>query len=82
MKILITTLILSASFPVNAHESIGDHIHREAYESQKGYAYENKGLVQRIKFFKENYPFFIIIKATVTCDSWQRIILRLLILNK
>ena len=42
MKILITTLILGASFPVNAHESIGDHIHREAYQSQKGYAYENK----------------------------------------
>ena len=42
MKILITTLILGASFPVNAHESIGDHIHREAYDSQKGYAYERK----------------------------------------
>ena len=35
MKILIASLILGASFPVNAHESIGDHIHREAYESQK-----------------------------------------------
>ena len=42
MKILITTLILSASFPVNASERIGDHSFREAYESQKGYAYENK----------------------------------------
>lgn len=42
MKILIATLILSASFPVNASERIGDHSFREAYESQKGYAYENK----------------------------------------
>ena len=28
--------------PVNAYESIGDRSNREAYESQKGYAYENK----------------------------------------
>ena len=42
MKILITTLILGAALPVNAYESIGDRSNREAYESQKGYAYENK----------------------------------------
>ena len=33
MKILIATLILGASFPVNAYEKIGDHINREGYES-------------------------------------------------
>ena len=42
MKIFIATLILGASFPVNAYESIGDRSNREAYESQNGYAYENK----------------------------------------
>ena len=42
MKILIATLILGATLPVNAYESIGDRSNREAYESQKGYAYENK----------------------------------------
>ena len=42
MKILIATLILGASFPVNAYESIGYRSNQKAYESQKGYAYENK----------------------------------------
>jgi len=42
MKSILLTLILSASFPVNAFETIGDRSNREAYESQKGYAYENK----------------------------------------
>ena len=42
MKFLIPTLILVASLPVNAFESIGDQSNRKAYESQKGYAYENK----------------------------------------
>ena len=42
MKILIATLILGSTFPVNAYESIGDRSNRESYESQKGYAYENK----------------------------------------
>ena len=42
MKILIATLILSASFPVNAYESIRYQSNQEVYESQKGYAYENK----------------------------------------
>ena len=42
MRIFIATLILGASFPVNAYESIGDRSNREAYESQNGYAYENK----------------------------------------
>ena len=42
MKILITTLILGTSFPIYAYESIEDHINREAYESQTGYAHEKK----------------------------------------
>ena len=42
MKILIATLILGSTLPVNAYESNGDRSNREAYESQKGYAYENK----------------------------------------
>ena len=42
MKILIATLILTAPFQVKAHESIVDRSNRQAYDSQKGYAYENK----------------------------------------
>ena len=42
MKNIIAAIFLCASFPVNAHESIGDISNREAYESQNGYAYENK----------------------------------------
>ena len=42
MKILIATLILGSSLPVNAYESIRDSSNREAYDSQNGYAYENK----------------------------------------
>ena len=42
IKVLIATLILGVSFPVNAYESIGDQSNREAYDSQTGYAYENK----------------------------------------
>ena len=42
MKILIATLILGASFPVNAYEIIRDQSNQEAYKSQKGYVYENK----------------------------------------
>ena len=42
MKTLISVLILASSYPVNAHESIGYRRNSEAYNSQKGYAYENK----------------------------------------
>ena len=42
MKILIATLLLGAYFPVNAYESIRDQSNQEVYESQNGYAYENK----------------------------------------
>ena len=42
MKKLIATLFLGTLLPVNAYESIGDRSNRQAYESQKGYAYENK----------------------------------------
>ena len=40
MKTFIATIILGVTFPLNAYESIGDKSYREAYESQKGYAYE------------------------------------------
>ena len=42
MKILIATLILGSSLSANAYETIEDRSDREAYESQEGYAYENK----------------------------------------
>ena len=41
MKTLIATIIFGVTFPLNAYESIGDKSNRLAYESQKGYAYEN-----------------------------------------
>ena len=42
MKTLIAICILGGSLPVNAFENIGNINNREVYESQKGYAYENK----------------------------------------
>ena len=42
MKILIATLILAAPLQVKAYEIIGDRSNLQAYDSQKGYAYENK----------------------------------------
>ena len=42
MKTLIVSLILGASFPVNAYESIGYRSYRQSYDSQQGYAYENR----------------------------------------
>ena len=64
MKTIIASIILCASFPVNAYESIGDRSNRtayesirdrtnhEGYESQKGYAYENKCFRYE---YRENY---------------------------
>ena len=54
MKILIATLILGSTLPVNAYEGISDGINREAYESQKGYAYENKCF--RYKYREQYIP--------------------------
>ena len=42
MKILIAVFILVVPFQVKAYESVGDRSNRQAYDSQKGYAYENK----------------------------------------
>ena len=42
MKTIIAALFIGLSFPLNAYESIGDGSHREVYNSQKGYAFENK----------------------------------------
>ena len=41
MKTLIATILFCVTFPLNAYESIGDKSNRLAYESQRGYAYEN-----------------------------------------
>ena len=42
MKTIIATLILFASLPLNAHENIGSRDNRVAYDSRKGYVFENK----------------------------------------
>ena len=42
MKTLIVSLLLGTSFSVHAYESIGYRIYRQSYDSQKGYAYENR----------------------------------------
>ena len=54
MKNLIAILILGSSFPVNAYESIGYRSNREAYESQKGYAYEKKCF--RYEYREQYFP--------------------------
>ena len=54
MKILIATLLLAAPFQVKAYESIGDRSNRQAYDSQKGYAYENK--CYRYEYREEYIP--------------------------
>ena len=41
MKTIISIIFLCSCLPINAYESIGDRSNRQAYESQKGYAYEN-----------------------------------------
>ena len=42
MKTLIVSFLLGASFPVHAYESIGYRSYRQSYDSQQGYAYENR----------------------------------------
>ena len=41
MKLLLATMMLLSALPVSA-ESIGDRSNRQAYQSQRGYASENK----------------------------------------
>ena len=41
MKIALATMMLLSALPVSA-ESIGDRSNRQAYQSQRGYASENK----------------------------------------
>ena len=42
MKTLVATFMLVASAPIQAYEIIGYQSNPHSYESQKGYAYENK----------------------------------------
>ena len=42
MKLLITTLLLASTIPVNAYERFGYRNNHQAYDSQRGYAYEKK----------------------------------------
>jgi len=41
MKTALAAIMLLTAVPANAFESIGDRSNREAYESQRGYAYEH-----------------------------------------
>ena len=41
MKTIISVLLLCSTLPLNAYE-INKDLNQEAYESEKGYAYENK----------------------------------------
>ena len=54
MKILIAILIIAAPFQVKAYEGIGYRSNRQAYDSQKGYAYENKCF--RYEYSEEYIP--------------------------
>ena len=42
MKLLITTLLLASSLPVNAYERFGYSKNHQVYDSQRGYAYEKQ----------------------------------------
>ena len=42
MKTFFASILLLVSFPVNAHENNLHYSNKKAYESQKGYALENK----------------------------------------
>ena len=42
MKTIFAALLLFVSIPVNAHQSIRGRSNSKSYESQKGYAFENK----------------------------------------
>ena len=42
MKLLISTLVLASSWPVYAYEGFGYRNNYQAYESQRGHAYERK----------------------------------------
>ena len=54
MKILIATLIISAPLQVKAYDSIGNRSNHLAYDSQKGYAYENKCF--RYEYREQYFP--------------------------
>ena len=41
MKTALAAIMLLTAVPANAFESIGDRSNRQAYESQRGYAYEH-----------------------------------------
>ena len=76
MKILLATLLLSSTLPVNSYESIGLNSNREAYKSQKGYAYENKCFryEYREKYIPGNsmYPGYVKSyreKVSIPCNS-------------
>ena len=42
MKFLLAIFVMGASLPLNASEHIGNNTNGKAYDSQQGYAYENK----------------------------------------
>ena len=80
MKPIIAAIFLCASFPVNAYESIGDRSNREAYESQNGYAYENKCFRYE---YREQYipgnsmsPGYVKSyneKVSIPCDNYRKV---------
>ena len=80
MKILISTIILGVSLPVNAFEIIGDHSNSNTYQSKKGYAYENKCFRYE---YKEQYvpgnsmsPGYVKSyneKVSIPCDNHRKV---------
>ena len=81
MKTLISALILGATFPVNAYESIRDYSTRGVFESQKGYAYENNCF--RYEYREEYIPGNSISpgyvksyneKVSIPCNSHRKVI--------
>ena len=80
MKTLIVSLLLGASFPVHAYENIGYRIYRQSYDSQKGYAYENKCFryEYREKYIPGNLmsPGYVISfneKVSIPCNNHRKV---------
>ena len=80
MKILIATLIIAAPLQVKANDSIGNRSNHLAYDSQKGYAYEN--ICFRYEYREEYIPGNSMSpgyvksfneKVSIPCDSYGKV---------
>ena len=80
MKTFLAILVIGASLPVNAYENFRYINNRDSYDSQKGYAYENKCFRYE---YRETYipgnsmsPGYVKSyneKISIPCDSYRKV---------